>query len=188
MSRSEPSTPRPGGVLAGEPSPAASAAESGPGDAILAHPATGEIISIAGAPPAVLADAWTALRERERQLKEWRGLVEDQLRILLAVRQRRGAWPVGDFEISVKGGRYSEWDGEQLEIVLRELVDDGVVLAGEVTDVIRHETTVSASAADRLSRRLAGEAHRAVEACREWKDRRGSIEVVRSAQLPEPTE
>ena len=68
--------------------------------------------------------------------------------------------------------------------MLRHLVETGQVQAGQVTEVIRHKTTVSRSEAGRLAKQLTGRARDAVEACRTWQRKPGRIVVKRSVALP----
>jgi hypothetical protein len=78
------------------------------------------------------------------------------------------------------------WDADELERTLRDLVDEGALSAGELTGVIRHETTVSRSEAKRLVGRLHGRAAAAVKACCTWRDGRTRVRVTPVVQLPEP--
>ena len=63
----------------------------------------------------------------------------------------------------------SVWDADELEAALRDLVEAGEVQAGDVTEIIRHVTTVNGTEADRLVKRLTGLAKDAVERCRSWR-------------------
>ena len=96
----------------------------------------------------------------------------------------RTIWPVGTYEVGIEGANESVWDGDELEAVLRDLVETGEVRAGDVTEVIRHETTVSRRDAGRLAKQLTGRARDAVEACRTWRHKPGRIVVKRSVALP----
>jgi hypothetical protein len=144
------------------------------------HPATGEVLDlVAGA---------DQLAEWHDQLTTIRAAATEALRAVDAeLRQRMGdrqLWPTGEWEIGLTGVNESEWDGDALEAVLRELVEEGIVQAGSVTEVIRHETTVSRSEAGRLAKQLTGKAREAVEACRTWRRKPGRIVVRRSVALP----
>ena len=149
----------------------------------VAHPATGEVLDVHGATGDQLAE-W------HQQMRMLKAAADETLKDIDAeLRQRMGErtlWPAGEWEISVEGANKSVWDGDELEPVLRELVETGVVQAGDVTEVIRHETTVSAREAGRLVKQLTGRARDAVEACRTWERQRGRLVVKRSVQLPPP--
>lgn len=156
-------------------------------DVAVVHPSTGEVLDALDAqPPSALADALLALRERHSELRKMERALEDELRRRMATRGR-ALLVFGDFEVAVRAGRKSEWDADDLEATLRELLDQGTVQAGELTEVIRHPTVVSLSQAQRLVDRLSGDARAAVERCRRWVPS-GSpkVEVARSVSLPAP--
>jgi hypothetical protein len=151
-------------------------------DTHVLHPRTGELIELVSAPPEVLAEALDALSRVELDAKLQRGFVESALRDAMDLRKRK-RWAVGAFELAFDERHESRWDGDELERVLRELIDDGVISANEVVDVIRHETTVSRSAAKRLSERLTGSAADAVKRCCSWETKRGRLKVARVPDL-----
>ncbi len=147
---------------------------------VVVHPATGEVLD--------LADGADQLAAWHDQLHTIKRAADEALRAVDAeLRQRMGErtlWPVGEWEVGLSGVNESEWDGEALEVVLRDLVESGVVQAGAVTEVIRHQTTVSRSEAGRLAKQLTGRARDAVEACRTWHRKPGRIVVHRAVALP----
>ena len=149
----------------------------------VAHPATGEVLDVHGATGDQLAE-W------HQQMRMLKAAADETLKDIDAeLRQRmddRTLWAAGAWEVSIESANRSVWDWEELEAVLRDLVEAGAVQAGHVTEVIHHETTGSAREADRLSKQLTGTAHDAVEACRAWERQRGRIVVKRSVQLPPP--
>lgn len=149
-------------------------------------PRDGEFIDTSTAPAERVADVLHAVREREAALKAARAELEAELRRRLEVRQRKTI-VFGGFEVTLDGGRESVWDPDELERTLRDLVDEGALSAGELTGVIRHETTVSRSEAKRLVGRLHGRAAAAVKACCTWRDGRTRVRVTPVVQLPEPT-
>jgi hypothetical protein len=109
--------------------------------------------------------------------------LEAELRRRLKLRQTKLA-VFGDWEVESETSRRSEWDADALEQAMQALVDDGVVRAGDIADVIRREPVVSLSKARDLAARLDGDAKASVEACRTWKEKPGPLRVVRSVQLP----
>jgi hypothetical protein len=163
---------------------------------VVVHPQTGEIVDLETLPTDRLAEAVLAFRERERDLKAMRIAVEGEVRHRYEQDlERRGVtYPsskhvvcAGDFEIRIEGGNESVWDPDELEVVLRDLIDDGVISAADVTDVIRHETVVSRSSANALLDRLSGRAYDAVKRCRTWRRKGpGRVQVDRSIALPVP--
>jgi hypothetical protein len=144
-------------------------------------PRTGEIIDLTLAPNR-LAGFTHDLEQHKRLVVDTLKIVEDELRRQMG---DRTLWPVGDWEITLEAANESVWDAEELEGVLRDLVDRGEVNAGSLTGIIRHETVVSRTEAGRLVKQLTGPARMAVERCRTWQRKRGRLRVVPSAGLPE---
>jgi hypothetical protein len=159
-------------------------------DVGVVNPATGELLERLDAQPAeALVDALVAIRERRAALREAEDVVEVELRRRMDLRGRKLA-VIGPWEVEVASGNVREWDADALEGVLRELIDDGVVHAAEVTEVIRHETTVSGREALRIAGRLSGPAKAAVERCFVWRKKGGGrLRIERSVELlPAPEE
>jgi hypothetical protein len=149
------------------------------------HPGTGELLEDLGTVgPERLADLLLAVRDKQAALKEIERVVSDEIRGRMQLRGRR-VWVVGNYGLELDTGRESVWDADELEAVLRRLVDDGAVNAGEVTEVIRHQTVVSRTEAKRLASRLHGAAQAAVQQCCTWRDKTGTprVRVQRQAQL-----
>jgi hypothetical protein len=166
-------------------------AESGRGQGnaaseVIPHPATGEalgtVAELESVPVERLADALLALDEQAAQLRRWRKLLDAELAKTLDMRGR-DKLAIGDYELHRKTRNESVWDGDELETVLRRLVDEGVVDARELVGVITHETVVSKSKAGRLVDQLAARERRDVEACRTWKRSVSGVEVVRATPL-----
>lgn len=162
------------------------ASGTAPGVDLVVHPMTGECYPVPGldaVPGEWLADAWVALREQHSRLRKMQAAIDAELRRRLDVRGR-SRMLLGEFDVAVEQRRESEWDADELERVVRTLIDEGVVDAREVTELIRHETTVSRREAQRLVDRLVGDAKRRVEACRSWRrSPRASLDVTRSQPL-----
>jgi hypothetical protein len=143
------------------------------------HPLTGEVLDVAGLDGnhlAELHDQLVAVGRLQRQAVQMTG---DELRQRFG--GRRNPVVTGGWEVSI-GGK-SEWDADELEGVLRDLVETGELHAGDVTEVIRHITTVAGKEANSLVKRLSGPAKDAVERCRSYVP--GTITVKRSVALPE---
>ena len=152
-------------------------------DVVVAHPVTGELIEQLDAQPgAVLADALFQLRERRLAMRQMESALEAELRRRVAIRDR-AVFVFGDYEVSAKSSARREWDGDELEGVLRDLLDAGTLHAGELTEVIHHETSVSGKEAAKLLGRLTGDALKAVERCFRWRQGPARVEVERSVEL-----
>jgi hypothetical protein len=152
-------------------------------DTAVVRPDTGELlVELASAPPEVLADFYAAIRDEERRLKAMREMLRAELEQRLATRGV-AVLTVGDYEIGVKRGKRSSWDGQTLEDVVRGLIDAGAVTYRDVAGLISHDVKVNGNVANSLSRRLVGEHKAAVEACRSLEPTTHGFDVVRSLPL-----
>lgn len=149
------------------------------------HPVTGEVIEqLRQQPPEALAEVLLALREHAAEVKRMDKLVDAELRRRLEIVGRR-ITIYGDYEVQVDRSWRRVWDADELEGTLRDLVDRGAVHAGEVTEVIRHETVVNGNEARRLLTRLSGDSLAELERCFRWHASDTSkLVVARSVQLP----
>lgn len=146
---------------------------------VVVHPKTGEVLDAPESETTErLAEVTVALHDAEQALKRMRVELEGELRHRYEVElaERGITHPsskhfvvAGEYEVRLEGGNESVWDADELETAVRALVDDGTIDARDVTEVIRHETIVSRSAANSLLDRLGGPAHAAVAACRTWR-------------------
>jgi hypothetical protein len=150
------------------------------------HLGTGEVLERLNEQPAdTLAEALHLVLEREAEAKRWADALAVELRRRLAIRQTKLA-VFGEWEVEASTSRESVWDGDELEAALQQLVDEGVVRAADVADVITREPVVARSKAKALLARLTGDAHDAVQATCSWREKPGKLTVVRSVQLPAP--
>jgi hypothetical protein len=162
-----------------------------PKGAALIHPGTGEVLTdVATVSTEVLAEAALLLREHEREMRDMRHAMETELGERYEQRRRRGGadhptgwWPVGDYEVKPKWS--AEWDADELDGVVRDLIDRGVVEPRAAAGVFKRTITVSRSVAARFLNHLEGTpAYAEVKQCRTW--RRAGLEVVRSVPLLPP--
>lgn len=134
------------------------------------HLGTGEIMDDLSRYDAdTLAEALDLLRARKGELEQMRKVVEAELsqRLKDKALPRGRVWVTGDFGLRFKNR--SEWDGEELEGVLRDLLDDGQLSSRDVLDLIEHQPPkVKGANVDRLLKRLVDPAHAAIERCRRW--------------------
>jgi hypothetical protein len=151
--------------------------------AAIVRPDTGELLDeLAAAPPEVLAEFYSAIRDEEARLKAMRESLRSELQARLAVRGV-AVMTAGDYEIGVKHGRRSRWDGQELERVVRDLLDAGAVTARDVEGLLSHDVSVNGNVANSLSRRLVGAHKAAVENCRASEPTTRGFDVVRSLPL-----
>jgi hypothetical protein len=132
-------------------------------------------------PSTVLADLVLELKRRESELRSWRDVVEAELRGRLAAEHRRLA-VVGDYELRVDSGR-GEWDGDELEGVLRALIDDGTLAVRDVTGIVTRQTKVDGHAARRLLNSLTGPPKAAVGDCYRQGVGKPRLTVTRAVEL-----
>jgi hypothetical protein len=158
-------------------------------DTVVVHPNTAEVLDhLDQQPPEVLAECLHAVTARQATLKASADALDAELRRRLQIRGRNVA-TFGDWTVALEQGREAVWEGEQAEEILRELVDEGVLRAGELTDVISHETVIHRSAMNRVLARLTDTYRGKLEAARYWQSRgRGRLRVTATAQLIEEGE
>lgn len=155
-----------------------------PNEIDAANPATGEVLDRLDEQPAEkLAEALDAINVRAIEFKRWQGAIETELRRRLRlVNRNQYVW--GGWEVVKTRQRESVWDVDELRSVIDSLVEEGTVKAAEVADVIVvPPAQVKREHAKRLASSLNGAARKAVEACCEWKDKRGSLSVHKSVEL-----
>jgi hypothetical protein len=164
-------------------------AGNAPGDTLVVHPRTGEIVGAAAAletlPGETLADVYAELDATIAQLREMRELVDHEL-VRRLDEAGRSKQLIGDYELALEGRRESVWDAHELEATMQYLVDEGVLDASECVGIVSHEPSVSRRAAQSLTKRLSGAPLRAVESCRSWQTGRRTLHVTRSLPLIPP--
>lgn len=147
------------------------------------NPATGEVLEhLDQQAPEALAEALDAINNREAELKRWRAPIEAELRNRLKHRGRRLV-VFGDWEVSNRPARKREWDADDLERVMGELVNSGIVRPAELTGIVSRVAQVSGSRALELRNRLTDDARAAVDQCWDWKEGRPKLTVARSVDL-----
>lgn len=147
------------------------------------HPATGEILEHLDQQPAEkLADTLDEIYRQQGELARWESAIAAELRQRLKVRQTKRA-TFGDWEIEATTSRSAEWDAAELEAELAGLIDQGIVRAGDVAEIVTRPPVVSKSKAGRLVSTLTGDARDRVAALRTWKEKPGKLTVARSVDL-----
>lgn len=160
-----------------------STAETTGTDMVAVNPQTGELLDhLEQQPPATLCEALDAIHHRQADMKQWEAALEDELRRRLAVRRRKRDVMDG-WEVANDTKRSREWDADELEGVLADLVARGTVQAGEITGIIQRVPKVSGTAAMKLRSRLTGDPQVAVDGTWEWKESRPKLTVTRSVEL-----
>lgn len=144
---------------------------------------TGEVLSLDDLgryEPELIAEALLLVREHKTEVERVRKALDEELTRRAAEHCAYGkVWFVGDFELTVDNARV--WDVDELEGVLGELVEDGVISASTAGDVVTRVPKVNGTNAARLLKRLSGEALAAVRACHTWKAK--GLTVARSQPL-----
>jgi len=146
------------------------------------NPSTGELVDLHQAPVEYVAEVYLQVREQQTRLEDMRRQLKAELQDRLEIRGV-AKMVAGDYEIGESHGTRSVWDGQQLEAVVRDLLDQGVVELRDVVGLIRHDTVVNGNVANSLSRRLIGAPKQAAEDCRTREPERRAFDVVRSLPL-----
>jgi hypothetical protein len=160
-----------------------------PSAELIIVPGTGEVLDDLGSyDPDVLAQAAVLLREEQSRLRKMQHAVEAELKDRLVARggPPNRVWVTGEFELKL--ANESVWDAEELEGVLDDLADRGLLHRRLAEGVFKAPPPpeVSRSAANRLLDRLTGEAHAAVKRCRTWQPK--GLRIARSIPLLPPTD
>jgi hypothetical protein len=141
------------------------------------NPRTGQLLEQLSKQPAdLLADTLDAIRERQAELKAMVGALEDELRRRLDMRGRSTAL-FGEWEVQRDTTREAIWDVAEAEGVLQQLVDGGVLRAGELTGVILRDPVVKRTEMNRVLGQLATPERSLLEACRKWRVKGESVKV-----------
>lgn len=137
----------------------------------------------------LLAHVAVELNARVQQLKAMRERVDAELTQRVHHAGRKIVL-VDNLELRVESGRGRVWDGEELEAALRELVDGGVMQAGELTGILDRTPRVDGKQAARLLGLLHGQPLATVEACFRWEQKgRPRLVITPSVQLiPQETQ
>ena len=154
------------------------------GQLAVVHPVTGELLtSLDQLSGTAVAELRVAIDERQRNLKAMLATVDEDIRRRLKLLDRKRAI-FGEFEIEIKSERRSVWDAPEAETVLEQLVKDGTLRAGEVTEAVTHETVAHAGELTRVLAKLDGPAQGLLAACRSWASKGpAKVTVVRSQPL-----
>lgn len=140
-------------------------------DLMVVDPRDGTILeNLHDAPPGQLTEVAVELKRREQHFRAMRALVETEL-VGRVQAHSRNTVHIAGYELRVEGGRQRVWDPEDLEECLRELVDDGVVHAGELTGLITHQAKVNGTQAAKLLGSLNGQARGLLERCFQWEQK-----------------
>jgi hypothetical protein len=145
--------------------------------------ATGELLEhLDKQPPEVLAEAFVAIQERQVELKRWHAALEAELRQRMRTLDRELA-VFGDWEVEAKFDNRREWDPDELEAVLEELRDSGVIRAAEGAGIIETTKAVKGTAALALRSRLGHDAQSQIDTTFTWTRKRRALRVVPSVSL-----
>ena len=125
-----------------------------------------------------LAPVALALAELERELRALRAQVETELLERMRRNDQRVAHLPSGHTLQLRTGRRRVWDPDELETVVRDLVDRGTVNPGAWTGLVRRETKVDGTLALRLLGQLDGTARRELEECFQWQDGRPSLKII----------
>jgi hypothetical protein len=145
-------------------------------------PRSGEVIDLANAPHADLVEAFLILQDHERRAKEWRTAVEDEL--VSRHGDHRGPAPVGDFVVDIDRGFTRAWDVVELEEVVHDLVNRGLLDRAYAGVIVEGEPKVDGKEAARLLSRVSGDALLEIRRCFCWEQKgRARVKVTAPQQL-----
>ena len=99
------------------------------------HPATGELLDLAGQPTGQLADLLAGCRDYQQQVADFREQVEREICDRMDMELDRTA-QAGGWKITVNAAARDEWDLDRLAVVLAELIDRNVISEAAALKVI----------------------------------------------------
>jgi hypothetical protein len=148
------------------------------------NPATGEVLEhLDQQPPEALTEALAEIHARQAELKRWGDRIELELRHRLKILGNRKFAIFGDWEVEAKVDQTRVWDADELEGVLTQLREDGVIEAAEAAGVIERKATVAGRAALSLRGRLGPDAQALIDTTWKWTEKRRPLRVERSVNL-----
>jgi hypothetical protein len=156
---------------------------------VVVDPITGEVHEHPGdLPTDRLAALVYNLRRAEAERRLWRDLLVDELRLRMRRDERTDA-RIGDYQITLKSADRRDWDADELEGVVNDLVATNVLDQREITELWRTKREVNGMEAKRLLDRLTGASHDLLSGCFKWirRDPTVTIEHV-PEQLPPGSE
>jgi len=142
------------------------------------HPATGELLDLAGQPTGQLADLLAGCRDYQQQVADFREQVEQEICRRMDRQNSRSAM-VGQVRLTVNAQARTEWDLERLRTVLAELVTAGELDPAAAAAVIERPVPkplperVNAQAARKL------DGHDAVRECSRKVPQRRTVKIER---------
>ena len=140
------------------------------------EPRTGETVTLATATESQLVDVFLELEKREKQFREWRTAVEDELVRRAGDDTHRDGWDV-DQPMSRK------WDPEDLIETVSDLVGRGLLTVMDAQGLVRDEPKVDGAKAADLLKRVEGEALVELRKCFTWQKGRARVKVTPVAQI-----
>jgi len=144
---------------------------------LLLVPNTGELLDLQALARDELATLALSLRDYERDMARARRRVENELISRMHQHEHRVEQTPSGFTLELYTGHSRAWDADDLEEAVRDLVDQGVIHAGQYRGLIRHERKVDGRIAQRLLNALTGTARATIEACFTWKTGEPSIKI-----------
>lgn len=138
----------------------------------------------------MLVAAFTELDRRERQFKEWRVLVEEE--IVRRHGDRRAARTIGNLEVDVDRGYSRAWDPDDLMATVSFLAQEGLLRIVEVEGLVTEEKAIKpngrklASLLTQLEQEDRTEALEQLKGCFRWKHGRAKVKVTPVVALEAP--
>ena len=140
------------------------------------EPRTGETVTLATATESQLVDVFLELEKREKQYREWRTAVEDELVRRAGDDTHRDGWDVDQ-------PMRRAWDAEDLIETVSDLVGRGLLTVMDAQGLVRDEPKVDGRKAADLLKRVDGEALVELRKCFTWQKGRARVKVTPVPQI-----
>ena len=146
-------------------------------------PRTGVMFPVEEVKDDLLVEIFTELEHREKQFQEWRRMAEDEL-----VRRHGDADGAGfnlpGKSIEVDHAWKRVWDATELQMVVEDLVERGLVRAQDAAGLLtEQEPKVDGKKAVDLLNRSEGDALMELRRCFTWKQGRARVKVTSTARI-----
>ena len=145
------------------------------------EPRTGETLTLATASVSQLVDVFLELEKREKQFREWRTAVEDEL--VRRHEDNHGATLVDKQLVDIDRPVQRKWDPEDLIETVSDLVGRGLLTIMDAQGLVRDEPKVDGRKAAALLAQVDGEALVELRKCFTWQKGRARVKVTPITEL-----
>jgi len=139
-------------------------------------PRSGEVLDLATIGEADLLDLFLAAQDYERKVRQWRTAAEDEL---IRRADELAGFQIGGYNVDVDRKSYREWDVDDVEAVVAQLVHANELTLADVAGLIKTQRHIDGNIAKRLIDRGSPTVVNALRSCFTWKQRgRATVRIT----------